>query len=123
MPLRDHFHPPLVDQRSWEELHGAWPSTIAFRLNAMLPPRYYSGVRVHLGTAVELDVAAFQRDHAGGSVAPSNGDTALSWAPASPALLLETEAYRREATLVEGYFFHREHPPQHPTVLDLMARG
>src|SRR5262249_23853684 len=39
------------------------------------------------------------------------------------ALLLETEAYRQEATLVEGYFFPRERPPQHPTVLDVMARG
>ena len=37
-------------------------------------------------------------------------------------LLLETQAYRREATVVEGYFFHREQPPEHPTVLDLMAR-
>jgi fatty acid desaturase len=39
------------------------------------------------------------------------------------ALLLETEAYRQEAMLVEGYFFPRERPPQHPTVLDVMARG
>jgi fatty acid desaturase len=37
-------------------------------------------------------------------------------------LLLETEAYRREAPVVEGYFFHREKPPVHPTVLDVMAR-
>jgi hypothetical protein len=91
MPLRDHFHPPLGDQASWEELHGAWPTTIAFRLNAILPLGYRSGVRVHLGTAVELDVAAFERDHARDSAAPSNGDTTLSWAPASPALLLETD--------------------------------
>jgi fatty acid desaturase len=38
------------------------------------------------------------------------------------ALLLETESYRREATVVEGYFLPRERPPQHPTVLDLMAK-
>jgi fatty acid desaturase len=37
------------------------------------------------------------------------------------ALLLGTEAYRRQATLVDGYFFHHERPPVHPTVLDLMA--
>lgn len=36
-------------------------------------------------------------------------------------LLLESEEYRRDATVVEGYFLPRERPPQHPTVLDLMA--
>jgi fatty acid desaturase len=35
-------------------------------------------------------------------------------------LLEETEEYRERATTVEGYFWHR-HPPQHPTVLELMA--
>jgi fatty acid desaturase len=36
------------------------------------------------------------------------------------ALLLEAEEYRKNATVVEGYFFHRR-PPQHPTVAELMA--
>jgi fatty acid desaturase len=35
-------------------------------------------------------------------------------------LLLETEEYRKSATVVEGYFAHRR-PPQYPTVLELMA--
>lgn len=35
-------------------------------------------------------------------------------------LLLETEEYRKSATVVEGYFAHRQ-PPQYPTVLELMA--
>ena len=35
-------------------------------------------------------------------------------------LLLETEEYRQHATTVEGYFWH-DTPPQHPTVLELMA--
>jgi fatty acid desaturase len=37
-------------------------------------------------------------------------------------LLLETEAYRQHAVVVEGYFFPPEQPPKQPTVLDLMAR-
>jgi fatty acid desaturase len=36
------------------------------------------------------------------------------------AILMEAEEYRESATVVEGYFFHR-HPPQHPTVVELMA--
>jgi fatty acid desaturase len=35
-------------------------------------------------------------------------------------LLLEADEYRAQATVVEGYFFHRR-PPQHPTVVELMA--
>jgi fatty acid desaturase len=38
------------------------------------------------------------------------------------ALLMQTEIYRKQATLVEGYFLPREVPPKHPTVLDLMTR-
>jgi hypothetical protein len=37
-------------------------------------------------------------------------------------LLLETETYRKQAIVVEGYFLHREQPPANPTVLDLMAQ-
>jgi fatty acid desaturase len=36
-------------------------------------------------------------------------------------MLLEVERYREEGVIVEGYFFHRQ-PPQHPTVVELMAR-
>lgn len=91
MPLRDHFHAPLADRRSWEELHGAWPATIAFRLNASLPPEYESGVRVHLGTAIEVDVATFEQDDPPAGGGGSTGGPALAWAPASPALLLESD--------------------------------
>jgi hypothetical protein len=91
MPLRDHFHSPLADFASWEELHGAWPSTIAFRLNALLPPRYRSGVRVRLGTAVEIDIAAFEHEHPVGPAGDGGGGTAVAWAPARPSLLLEAD--------------------------------
>ena len=37
------------------------------------------------------------------------------------ALLSESDEYREHATVVDGYFLPRERPPQHPTVLDLMA--
>lgn len=91
MPLRDHFHAPLADQRSYEELHGAWPGTIAFRLNAILPPEFYSGVRVRLGTAVEIDIAAFENDTPSDFSGDSGGGTAVAWAPARPSLLLDTD--------------------------------
>ena len=37
-------------------------------------------------------------------------------------LLMETESYRQNAVVVEGYFLHRTQPPQHPTVVDLMSQ-
>jgi fatty acid desaturase len=37
-------------------------------------------------------------------------------------LLMQTEPYRSQATVVTGYFFHAEQPPEHPTVVDLMTR-
>lgn len=92
MPLRDHFRPPVTDIASWEELHGAWPGTIAVRLNSILPPDYRSGVRVLLGSAVELDVAAFETRDSGKPGPPSHAfDQALAWKASSPTVLLETE--------------------------------
>lgn len=91
MPLRDHFHGPLADRRSWEELHGAWPGVIAFRLNAILPPDYYSGVKVCLGTAVEIDIGTFEGEESTETDRETDGSTAAMWKPASPTLLLETQ--------------------------------
>jgi hypothetical protein len=91
MPLRDHFRPPVTNFASWEELHGAWPSSIAFRLNKILPPEYRSGLKVHLGNAVEIDVAAFELEHDGGYENGNHSETALSWEPDAPTVLLDTE--------------------------------
>jgi fatty acid desaturase len=38
-------------------------------------------------------------------------------------VLMEAQSYRDNVVIVDGYFFHREHPPVHPTVLDLMAEA
>jgi hypothetical protein len=91
MPLRDHFHAPLADFASWEELHGAWPGVMAFRLNALLPPEYRSGVRVRLGTAVEIDIGAFEGHSPDPGETPGWGAAAAA-ALAPPAVLLDTDA-------------------------------
>jgi hypothetical protein len=90
MPLRDHFRPPLAELRSWEELHGAWPGVIAFRLNALLPAGYYCGPRVHFGPVIEIDIAAFENGVTATPDAGTNG-AAPAWAPAQPTLLLESD--------------------------------
>jgi hypothetical protein len=62
MPLRDHFRPPLTTIASWEELHGGWPAVIVQQLRKRLPPGYVAAPRVRLGTRVEIDVAACEKD-------------------------------------------------------------
>lgn len=89
MPLRDHFHSSSNHRARWEGVHGAWPATIAFRLNSILPPQYWCDVKVHLGTLVELDIASFEREDE--TRLPDSSDAAASWEVESPTLLLETE--------------------------------
>jgi hypothetical protein len=91
MPLRDHFHPPVETIASWEEVHGLWPGIIAMRLNAILPPRYRCGLKVHLGTLVEVDVANFERDATTAAHDDATNGIGGSWESETPTLLLETE--------------------------------
>lgn len=93
MPLRDHFHPPLANQRSWDEVLGGWPMMIVSRLNAKLPPRYVAAPRVHLGAEYEIDVSAYEQDGqsepaslAAASESSSGGVAMAVWAPPRPTL-------------------------------------
>ncbi len=91
MALRDHFHPPVENIASWEEVHGLWPGIMAMRMNEILPPQYRCGLKVHLGTLVEVDVAAYDLARAN----PTHDETTHAdgpvWEPEAPTLLLETE--------------------------------
>lgn len=89
MPLRDHFHPPASNFASWEELHGAWPATMAMRLNTILPAQYRSGVKIFLGTLVEVDVGTFETEQQE-AVESNNVDHGLAWEAEHPTLLLES---------------------------------
>jgi hypothetical protein len=91
MPLRDHFHPPLKNFASWEEVHGLWPGIITMRLNKTLPPQYRCGVKIHLGSLVEIDVATFERDYVPETLLGDSRDTGYAWQSVAPTLLLETE--------------------------------
>ena len=62
MPLRDHFRPPLDLITSWEGFHGGWPMVIVQQLRKQLPAGNVAEPRVHSGSQVEIDVAAFEYD-------------------------------------------------------------
>jgi len=99
MPLRDHFHSPLNDIASWEELHGQWPAMIVMALNRKLPPRYVAAPRVHLGPYMEIDVSAYDKAERAAfaattdaSEAEGEGGVATAvWAPPRPTLDVITE--------------------------------
>ncbi|HUY35597.1 MAG TPA: hypothetical protein VMV69_22830 [Pirellulales bacterium] len=92
MPLRDHFHTNSTVLH-WEALHGFWPSAIVARLNSILPKEYIAQPRVRLGTMMEIDIGALERearDLPPGRV-DGGGVSVAAWAPAAPAILLDTE--------------------------------
>ena len=92
MPLRDHFHSPLMDLGPWEAIHGGWPMVIIQHLARCLPERFVAAPRVHLGAQAEIDIAAFDRDPR----SPDQPDAASGrtktaiWAPVEPTLARET---------------------------------
>ena len=93
MPLRDHFRPPLDDTHAWEELHGGWPMVIVQQLRKRLPAGYTAGPRLHSGSQVEIDVAAFREDEPSSTYDPSEGNGGVAtavWAPPRPSVSVET---------------------------------
>lgn len=93
MPLRDHFRPPLDLMTSWEGLHGQWPAVIVQQLRKRLPHGYVAEPRVHSGSQVEIDVAAFEKDEAptpSGRTEGNGGTPTALWAPARPSVAVET---------------------------------
>jgi hypothetical protein len=112
MPLRDHFRPPLDNSRSWDELHGAWPTVIVMALNKKLPPRYVAAPQIHLGGYFEIDVASYQEESplelaSVGGEAEGSVATAV-WAPPRPTLELSTDLPDQDEYEVRVYDTERE---------------
>jgi hypothetical protein len=92
MPLRDHFRPPLDRIAPWEGFHGGWPMVIVQQLRKLLPVGFVASPRVHLGSQIEIDVAAFERDADPMVSADGAGDGGVAtavWAPAAPSVAVE----------------------------------
>jgi hypothetical protein len=89
MPLLDHFHPPLSEQRHWESFHASWANEIMAALNnGALPAGYFADTQVHFGAQIEIDVATL---HSSGQPVASpadNGGVAVQTEPATGVLLM-----------------------------------
>ncbi|HVA47538.1 MAG TPA: DUF4058 family protein [Pirellulales bacterium] len=105
MPLRDHFRPPLDEQRHWEAMHATWPVMMVVGLGQKLPPGYFAEPSVHSGRSAEIDVITYesegtaraQREEGHGGVA-----TAV-WAPPQPTLVVATNLPGEEVYEVQVY--------------------
>lgn len=89
MPLLDHFHPPLREERHWEGFHSKWANELVDDLNErLLPEGYFAEPHTHLGPRVEIDAATFT-DNGAGREAGATGTLAVkTWTPAAPQLTL-----------------------------------
>ncbi len=88
MPLIDHFHPPISNERRWESFHSSWATRIADALTEKwLPPNYIAEEHVHFGATVEIDVGTFERELEGGTRSDRNGQSQALASPAPDAVL------------------------------------
>lgn len=89
MPLLDHFHPPLSEERHWEGFHSKWANALVDHLNeTLLPPGFFAEPHVHRGALVEVDAATFQSR----STAVIEGGTVTlpvrAWSPPAPSFAM-----------------------------------
>lgn len=112
MPLRDHFHPPVSRQVSWEEIHGGWPMVIVQQLKKQLPHGYVSGPKVHAGSQVEVDIATYEQDAPPGGASTEDtdgGGTATArWTATEPSVVVETDLPDDDEYEVRIYDAERE---------------
>ncbi len=90
MPLRDHFRPPASRKRSWEQVHGTWPTIIIQKLAPLLPSGYQAGPHIHLGSYFEIDIAAFEDEPLNAPFSSAHEDGAVATLPKAD-LSLETD--------------------------------
>lgn len=89
MPLIDHFHPPVVERRSWEGFHGLWAAALVEKLNRdVLAEEYYADFQIHVGSQVEVDIATLEEPQG-----KDQGNTATAvrpktWTPPATTLIM-----------------------------------
>lgn len=78
MPVLDHFHPPLSNERFYSSFPHTWSASIARYLNRyLLPDGFFAVPNLQFGARVEMDVATFDEGRSTGSA----GDMAVHVAP------------------------------------------
>jgi hypothetical protein len=118
MPLLDHFHPPLSEERHWRGFHSKWANVIVDELNeTLLPEGYFAEPQTDNGLPVEIDVATME----GGSTAAGGAATATLpvrvWSPPAPTLTMPTEF----VDTFEIHVFRTEDGPRLVAAIELVS--
>src|SRR5437764_194886 len=68
MPLRDHFHPPLLNNPNPESINATWTTFLLVQLNqTVLPNGFRAEQEVFGGPRVTIDLAALERSRGNGN--------------------------------------------------------
>src|SRR5262249_40963344 len=91
MPLLDHFHPPVSERRGWEGFHGLWAAALVEKLNRdILADDYFADMQVHIGSAVEVDVATMEESARAGEGGVATAARPAVWTPPKTDLVIPT---------------------------------
>lgn len=102
MPLRDHFHPPLLNNPNAESIHASWATMILQRLNtAALPPGYRAEQEVFGGPRVTIDLGAIEKSNSNGNFSTGTGGVAVASQTYAPPAVLMGEVSFADADLYE----------------------
>jgi hypothetical protein len=86
MPLLDHFHAPISHSRVWEGFLSLWAAAIVEYLNRdVLSSEYFAEMQVHIGGALEVDVATLREPVVLNTAAPTP-----VWTPSPPPMVIPT---------------------------------
>jgi hypothetical protein len=99
--LRDHFHSPVNDTHSWDELHGQWPGEMVRHLTTILPAGFRASPRVHLGSAFEVDIGSYELDARDSKSTAAGGSATV--APLAPSLTVEVDLSEQDEYEVRIY--------------------
>jgi hypothetical protein len=92
MPLLDHFHAPLSEERHWDGFHSKWANTLVDALNEeLLPEGYFAEPHVHIGARIEIDTATFEGRSPASTSAHDGATATLStrvWTPPEPTRVM-----------------------------------
>lgn len=91
MPLLDHFHPPVSQRRTWEGFHGLWAAALVEKLNRdVLGDEFFADMQVHIGSQVEVDVAALDESKRAEGRSSATATLAPVWSPPATSLIVPT---------------------------------
>jgi hypothetical protein len=92
VPLLDHFHPPLSEERHWEGFHSKWANVLVDELNQnLLPEGYFAEPHIHMGPRIEVGAATLASHRPATPLAHDGvaGDSAVRrWSSSEPSLVM-----------------------------------